>query len=168
VREEIKKLGRNSDEFAKEVEEIKRKITAEKASNNTEITKLNSQIKENESVISGLVTAVGKAVGTGAEQYIIKQIEELHEKNEGLKIKLSELESLTKEHELSDIEFDIIRQMLSNFSLTLDDMNIDQKRAAIRTFVRKAVWDGENLHLYIYGNFDDIVVDDEPLCENSK
>ena len=58
--------------------------------------------------------------------------------------------------------------MLSNFSLTLDDMNIDQKRAAIRTFVRKAVWDGENLHLYIYGNFDDIVVDDEPLCEYSK
>ena len=168
VLEEIKKLGRNSDEFAKEVEEIKRKITAEKASNNTEITKLNFQIKENESVISGLVTAVGKAAGTGAEQYIIKQIDELHEKNEQLKIKLSELESLTKEHELSDMEFDIIRQMLSNFSLTLDDMNIDQKRAAIRTFVRKAVWDGENLHLYIYGNFDDIVVDDEPLCEYSK
>lgn len=168
VLEEIKKLGRNTEEFAKEVEEIKKKITSEKTSNSIEITKINSQIKENENVISGLVAAVGKAAGTGAEQYIIKQIDELHEKNEQLKIKLSELESLTKEHELSDMEFDIIRQILSNFSMTLDDMNIDQKRAAIRTFVRKAVWDGENLHLYIYGNLDDIVVNDEPLCEYRK
>jgi len=58
-------------------------------------------------------------------------------------------------HELSDIEFDVIRQVLSNFKSTLDVMDIEQKREAIRAFVKRIVWDGQNINMYLFGSDDE-------------
>jgi hypothetical protein len=69
-----------------------------------------------------------------------------------LKKRLSELEAIIQQHDLADIEFDIIRQMLSSMGDSIDNYTVEQKRAAIRTFVRKIVWDGENAHLYLFHN----------------
>ena len=56
------------------------------------------------------------------------------------------------QHDIADIEFDIIRQMLSSMGESIDSYTVEQKRAAIRTFIRKIVWDGENAHLYLFHN----------------
>ena len=105
-----------------------------------------------------------------------------------MRSRIAEMESLTASHALSDIEFDIIRQMLTTFRDTIDDMSVEQKRAALRTFVKKVVWDGENVHVYLFDSDDsggiELPQDDflsksdgltetegdttEPLCENSK
>ena len=66
--------------------------------------------------------------------------------------RLSELEAIIQQHDLADIEFDIIRQMLSNMGDNIDNYTVEQKRAAIRTYIRKIVWDGENAHLYLFHN----------------
>ena len=78
-----------------------------------------------------------------------------------------ELEAVQSQNELTNPEFDIIRHTLSMFRNAIDDMTVEQKRGAIRTFVKKIVWDGKDAHLYLLdasGGDESL----EPLCEDSK
>ncbi|MCD7767151.1 MAG: hypothetical protein LUH53_11680 [Lachnospiraceae bacterium] len=62
---------------------------------------------------------------------------------------------MTAGHALSDIEFDVLRQLLSSFKSGIDEMSVEQKRAAIRTLVRRVVWDGTNAHMILFGASED-------------
>ena len=190
--ETIKGFGKQSADMAKQITQTKKRISGNREGYEAELAKLRLQIEDNEKDIRALVISLGKSEGTNAEKYIIEQIDELHEKGEALKKRLSELEAIIQQHDLADIEFDIIRQMLSNMGESIDNYTVEQKRAAIRTFIRKIVWDGENAHLYLFhndgdyefptppgengGNNDNIdefsteILDDidEPLCEDSE
>ncbi len=88
---------------------------------------MESEIAANEEEIKGLVSALGKSSGTSAESYIMQQIDELHEKGEGLKRHLAELKELTSSHALADIEFDLLARMLSTFKDTVDKMTVEQE-----------------------------------------
>ncbi len=149
---EIKKLHRDSKLMAKLITQAKRKITEDKEGYEIEITKVNDQIIANEKSIKKLVEALTTAEHTAATQYIVQQIDELHEKGERLKRRLSELESLIAEQELTDTEFDLMSQTLSNVEESIDQYTVEQKRAVIKTLVRKIVWDGENAHLYLFNS----------------
>ena len=41
----------------------------------------------------------------------------------------------------------------------IDEMTVEQKRAAIRTIVRKVVWDSVNAHVILFGVKDDEIED---------
>ena len=45
----------------------------------------------------------------------------------------------------------MLRQMLAMFRANIDHMTVEEKRAAIRTLVRKVVWDGTNAHVVLFG-----------------
>ena len=152
VIETIKSFGKQSADMAKQITQTKKRISGNREGYEAELAKLRLQIEENEKDIKSLVVSLGRSEGSNAEKYIIEQIDELHEKGEVLRKRLSELEAIIQQHDLADIEFDIIRQMLSNMGDNIDNYTVEQKRAAIRTFVRKIVWDGENAHLYLFHN----------------
>lgn len=154
VCEEIKKLGTENSEFIHQLELGKKQLEGNREEYDDNLDRLRSVLAENEKEIAALISALPKAVGTAAEGYIVKQIDELHGKGEITKSRIAELESITANHALSDIEFDLIRQMLVNFRDTMDDMSVEQKRAALRTFVKKVVWDGEHVHVYLFGSDD--------------
>ena len=64
---------------------------------------------------------------------------------------IEELVSIASEHAFSDIEFDVMREMLTMFKNGIDEMSYEQKRVAIRTVVRRIIWDGENAHIVLFG-----------------
>ena len=161
--EEIKKLGDDNSEFIKQLKLGKKQLESNREEYDGSLERLRANLTENEQEIAGLVSSLAKAAGTTAEAYIVKQIDELHNKGEIIKDRITELESLTATHALSDIEFDIIRQMLSSFKDNLDDMDVEQKRAALRAFVKKVVWDGEQIHLFLFGSDDSGGVEMPPL-----
>ena len=78
---------------------------------------------------------------------------------------------------LSDAEFDLLRQMLAVFRTSVDTMSVEQKRAAIRTGVRKVIWDGVNAHVILFGADEEIEFpdikdrfgsDEEPMEEEDN
>lgn len=149
---QLKSLSEDGSEFIRQLEQSKRVLMGNRQSYGEEISGLESEIDANENEIKGLVSALGKASGTSAENYIMKQIDELHDKGEGLKRHLAELKELTSSHALADIEFDLLSQMLASFKDTVDGMTVEQKRAAIRTFVKEIIWDGQDTHVVLFGS----------------
>jgi len=160
--EEIKKLSEDNSEFMRQLEKSKKALAGNREGYEEQIEKLSAELGENEKEIRALVSSLTKASGTSAEKYIMRQIDELHDKSEMLKRRIDEMKQLTASHELSDIEFDVFRQMLCSFKNTIDDMTVEQKRAAIRTCVKKVVWDGKEVHLYLFGSDDDYELPEHP------
>lgn len=148
----VKGFGKQSSDMAKQITQTKKRINGNREGYDAEVAKIKAQIEENEKDIKALVISLGKSDGTHAEKYIMEQIDELHEKGEGLKKRLAELEAIMKQHDLTEIEFDLIRQLLSTMGENIEEYSVEQKRAAIRTFIRKIVWDGENAHVYLFNN----------------
>ena len=50
-----------------------------------------------------------------------------------------------------------------DFGKAFDTMTIDEKRSALRLFVNKVVWDGENVDIYLFG-----ADNEEPLGRGCK
>ena len=86
-----------------------------------------------------------------AKNHVAKRIETLNQECVELDACIRELEGLTAQHTRSDIDFDMMRQLLTVFKEGIDTMSIEQKRSAIRTLVRKVVWDGVNAHVVLFG-----------------
>lgn len=180
VIDEIKKLGEGWEhsEYAKYLQEAKKAICAQQDECEAEMASLWERIAEKDTAIKNLVATLSKVSGSVSEPYIIEQIGELHRDRDALMARMSELEALNAKNELTDLEFDLIRQTLSSFSATIDDMNVLQKRQAIRALVKRIEWDGENVHLYLLHSEGDCDLPDiedrsredsaEPLCEDSE
>ena len=160
--EEIKKLSEDNSEFMQQLEQGKKALLGDFRNYEEQLNLLNTALAEHEKEIKGLVSSLSKALGTSAEGYIIQQIDELHDKCEMLKRRIEDMKQVTASHELSDIEFDMFRQMLCSFGQTIDGMSVEQKRAAIRTCVRKIVWDGSEVHVYLFGSDDDYELPETP------
>ena len=84
------------------------------------------------------------------------RIEALGREREALEIRVSEMEALATQQELSDSEFDILRDMLTSFAQSIDGLGLDQQRVAVKTLVRKVVWDGEKAHMILFGAEGDV------------
>ena len=93
-----------------------------------------------------------------AKPRVLKRIEELSDINREVENRLHELEGLVNVNSLTDAEFDLLRQMLVMFRENIDQMSVEEKRAAIRTVVRKVIWDGRNAHVVLFGA-------EEPACD---
>lgn len=152
VIEQLKSLSEDGSDFLQQLEHSKKVLTGDRQSYDDQLAKIEADITANEDEIKGLVSTLSKASGTSAEAYIVKQIDELHDKGETLKRHLDELKELTASHALADIEYDLLAQLLASFKDSVDGMTIEQKRAAIRTFVKEIIWDGTQAHVILFGS----------------
>lgn len=154
VLEEIKKLSEDHEEFQKQLCRSKKAVEESRQELEWDISRLKEELRNAEGEITGLVAALGKAGGTGAEEYIIRQIDSLDKRREEIKQRIWTLSQAAGSNELSGPEFQLLKQTLSSFGNVIDLMDVRQKRAAVRTFVDKVIWDGENVHLYLFGSKD--------------
>lgn len=161
VIEEIKKISEDDGEFRKQLNQSMKIIEDGRQEFEGDLSRLKEELDNTEGEIAGFVSSLGRAGGTAAEEYIVKQIDELHKKKAEMEKRIKELEEITVNREFSGLEFGLLKETLSSFSRIIDTMDIQQRRGAIRILVKKAVWDGENVHLYLFGS-------EEPSGDSSK
>ena len=175
--EQIKSLTEQGSSFITQLEKSRRFYTGDREQYESQLTSLRSEFADNEKAINGLIDSLGMASDSAVKPRLIKRIEELSETNRNIENRIHELEGLVDTNALSDAEFDLLRQMLSVFRTSVDTMSVEEKRAAIRTVVRKVIWDGVNAHVILFGADEEIEFpdikdrfgsDEEPLEEEDN
>ena len=149
--EQIKALTEHDSSFLNQLEKSRQFYTGGRQQYETQLAELRAEYGENEKTINGLIDSLAMVGDSIAKPRVLKRIEELTETNREIENRIHELEGLTSTNALSDGEFDLLRQMLSVFQTNIDEMSVEERRAAIRTVVRKVIWDGVNAHVVLFG-----------------
>ena len=155
VVEQIKMLAEDKDTFIAQLEQSRRFYTGNRMDYEQRLDDMRKEKAETEKKINSLIDSLVDMGDSPAKTHVTKRIEQLNGEYQSLEQRIQELEGLTSQHALSDIEFDLLRQLLTIFKDGIDEMTVEQKRAAIRTIVRKVVWDGVNAHVILFGVRDD-------------
>ena len=149
--EQIKSLTEKDSLFTSQIEKSKQFYTGNREQYETQLAERKAEYAENEKILNGLIDSLGAVGDSIARPKLLKRIEELTDQNKNIENRIHELEGLTTAKNLNDMEFDILRQMLTSFSAAVDSMTVEQKRTAIRTIVRKVIWDGSKVHVVLFG-----------------
>ncbi|WP_295339781.1 recombinase family protein [uncultured Subdoligranulum sp.] len=155
--EQVKSLASNDSTFLCQLEKSKRFYTGNREEYDKRLEDLRQQQAETQRKINALVDSLADFGDSTAAIHVRKRLEELHAQDAELQARITELEGLTAQHALSGIEFDLMRQLLTVFRDGIDEMTVEQKRAAIRTVVRKVIWDGQYAHVVLFGAVDEDV-----------
>ena len=147
VIQEIATLGEDKCVFINELEHSKKLLEEDSAgSGGGEASCLRRSLEDNEKEITALISTLGKATGSQAEAYIIQRIEELHCQNLSISLRLDKLSALAA---VAEPTLTQLSQVLSCFGGALDEAGSIFMREAIKNFVKKIVWDGREVHLYL-------------------
>ena len=151
VIEQVKMLAEHDRSFITQMEKSRQFYTGNRDQYESQLANLRTEYAENEKTINGLIDSLGMVGESIAKPRVLKRIEELTQSNREIASRIHELEGLTSANSLSDIEFELLRQMLVMFRRNIDEMSVEEKRAAIRTVVRKVIWDGANARVVLFG-----------------
>ncbi|MCL1951941.1 MAG: recombinase family protein [Oscillospiraceae bacterium] len=151
VCEEVKRLSADGSEFLRQLEMAKTKLRGQSDEQEALLASLQKELDGKEKSIAGLVNSLAETGQTSAREYIIAQIDALHEEKKTLAGRIAELENMAESHSISDEDFDILVDMLRSFAASFEQMSVEQKRSALRAFVQRVDWDGETAKISFFG-----------------
>ena len=149
--EQLKELTEHDSTFLTQLEKSRQFYTGNREQYDDQLAGLRAEYAKNEQTVNGLIDSMGFVAGSSAKALVVRRMEELAEQNREIENRIRELEMLTTANGLSDSEFDLLRQTLSVFRSSVDEMSVEEKRAAIRAVVRRVLWDGGMAHVVLFG-----------------
>ncbi len=157
VCEEIKKLSSQPSMFLAELERLRGEVKTDSESVSAKLDRLSKLRADKQKEIERLTATVANIIGTPAEVHLLKKLNEDSDELKNIEQSIAEFKSIAKQNVMTGSEFDLLKDLLSNFASTFEDMSVEQKRMALRSFIKKIVWDGENAHIYLFGSAEDDV-----------
>lgn len=155
VIEQIKGLSYNKEKFTDILNKGRNVCKNDSVQYKNKINDLRQTYNKNERKIIALVDSLTDFGEGVAKKHVVERIESLHQENENISSRILKLEELDKNSSLTEDEFDLLSQLLSTFRSSIDDMSIEQKRTALRSVIKRIVWDGEYAHVFLFGSSDD-------------
>lgn len=167
VIEQLKQLQEDQDTFIRQLEQSRKFYTGNRMDYEQRLDGLREEKRGLEKKMDALVDSLADIPEHAARSQVSRRIEALSSQCDDLAKQIQELEGLTSQHALSDLEFDLLRQLLAVFRDGVQEMSLEQKRAAVRTVVRKVVWDGVHAHVVLFGVPDE-EIEYPPLSSGSS
>ncbi len=155
VLDQLKLLQEDQDTFLAQLEQSRKFYTGNRMDYEQRLEALRGEKRDLEKKLDALVDSLADLAEPAARGQVSRRIEALSSQCDDLGKRIQELEGLTSQHALSDLEFDLLRQLLAVFRDGVQEMSLEQKRAVVRTLVRKVVWDGVHAHVVLFGVPDD-------------
>ena len=149
------------------MEKAKKEFEAGREDFDEKLLNLKKDLKDIGKQIDALVSSLANSDGTAAFEYITKQINELHSRKEATQKQISDIEHLSDQYSYSDSEFEVLKDLLISFGRIFETMSVEQKRSALRTFIKKVIWDGENVHVFLFGDKEESI-DFSSFIEENK
>ena len=168
--EQIKSLTEHGSSFIAQLEKGRQFYNGKRERYDDQLALLRTEYAKNELTVNGLIDSMSFVENSPTKALVVKRMEELTAQNREIENRIRELETQRAANGLSDSEFDLLRQMLSVFRTSIDELSVEEKRAVIRSVVSKVVWDGANAHMVLFGADmdDDSAVSESPWGEDSK
>lgn len=148
---QLKMLAEDDSCLLAQLEKYRRQYIGNQDQYEPQIEKLRIEYEKNKMLLDGLIDSLAMMGNSPAKSQVVERMEKLMETNRNIETRMGELEGLRSSNDLSDGTFDMLRKMLLMFSACIDGMTVEEKRAAIRSLVRKVVWDGVNVHVILFG-----------------
>ncbi len=137
----------NFDAFTSALENLKKEYEKEQNDDKTDKIKKNIEVTQSE-----INTLVNRLTDTTLSQVSINAIDKkIVEQTEYLHTLESELEEQSQSDDNIDFDTDALIESIKSFKNLFDDLSIYDKRQIIRLLIQKIEWDGENLHIFMYG-----------------
>ena len=124
--EQIKMLAEDNGTFISQLEQSRKFYTGNRADYEEQLAAMRQKKVDLEKKLDGLVDSLADLNDGIARNRVAKRIEQLGSECTLLDSRIQELEGLTSQHTLSDIEFDVMRQLLTAFKDGIDAMTIQQ------------------------------------------
>ncbi len=139
----------NSSIF-KLLENLKRDIQMEEM--DAPIERIQAQIEKCNAEMDNLVNTISetKASSMFLEKINIK-MQQLEQELYELKERQAQVEQDTLTADEKKLKMDLLVSCLSSLKNNFNTLTIQDKRMLVKLLIQKITWDGENLHIFIYG-----------------
>ncbi len=170
ILDEMKHLGENHGDFIKGLEQQGFADNSETYQDT--LKKLEQEHAGKTQEIKRLISIMATSDNQAVVDHVSKEIAVMDAQLKEITRHIDELNSLQKQQWMLDDQFAVLSQLLSTFGATIDQMTVAEQCAALRTVIKQVVWDGENIHLILFGSQDDyeypIQGESMPQGEDSK
>ena len=147
----VRHLDEDAGEFMEQLSRSRSFFTSDRTEYEQQKATLQQEKAETDKKIAGLLDTLANMGAGDVKELVAKRLEALSQESKAIENRIQELESLLNQHELTDSEFDLLSDLLAGFKEALQDMSIQQQRVALKTVIRRVIWDGVNAHVVLFG-----------------
>ena len=167
VCEEIKKVTSDGSDFMKHLKQNFKNMNYNSETYQEKLKDLRKSKNKYKNQIDNLLQTLSENEDSSASTYIINHVNELDTKIKEIEKQIKENLELANNISSSEQDFEILTELFSNAAKGIDEMSVDLKRNALRSIIHKIIWDGENAHIFFFGE-EDQEIDLSNGCNNSE
>lgn len=150
VCEYLIKYADESSELYKLLENLKRDIRGQTQEN--PLASIDAQMKKYNDEMDNLINVLSQGeIGTAAIQRVNTRINEIDGTLSELSKRREQLQKDTDQIVDKKLQVDMLIAMLSSLKDNFNDLSVHEKRTLIRLMVKKIVWNGKDLHIFMDG-----------------